>query len=679
VNDPPVVFAPSATQTANRNAILQFNTSGLNPIAISDVDNTSGTVSISVIKGSFTLSGTSGLTFSAGDGTDDANMTFNGSLTSINDALQSSFYSPFTDFTGDAAVTVTANDNLGGTDSGIISITVNNSAPVDTTAISNRALVLVNTGSSYYTHFSDYIKPYLDNFGIPVHLIDVSVTAVPSLTDYALVIFGHNRVFESGYPISELEIALSAGVGLYSFDPHLFDYSSGFNAPGPQESASCSQLAIVTGNPHYIIEKHSDNQYDRNVIFNLLSTMGISQNGSLVNGTVLAQGQASGNTISLLEIAAYGSGKVVRWNSYDWMFEQYLGPLYGLDDLIWRSMVWAARKPFVMMGMPPMITMRVDDVDGTGGYSTNFNWVDVSISYGLRPWLGVFNNSIEPASIPTLKSFIDNGLATASPHSFTLDDFIYFNHNGVSNFDPAANVAAARDFFVQHQLTMSKYILPHYYELSPLCGPGIAAMGGEFIGTHMKPGNSYEISSWLNRGPYRINRFGAADESRPVYYADTLTVGGNTFFTSVTEIRDDGGYEWYPRNDQVGSTVARGVRHLKRAINSMVLANLFTHENYIDQITPANWNTMMQQVTSLMASYNPIYTTMDYALQYVRAKKAVTLLDVIHGQGTTQVFYQAGNDMTTRCYYFTESGGVISSRMLDIPQFNGINSITVTQ
>ena len=111
----------------------------------------------------------------------------------------------------------------------------------------------------------------------------------------------------------------------------------------------------------------------------------------------------------------------------------------------------------------------------------------------------------------------------------------------------------------------------------------------------------------------------------------------------------------------------------------MVLASLFTHENYIDQISPANWNTMMQQVTANMASYNPVYTTMDYALQYVRAKKAVTLLDVIDKQGSTRIFYHAMNDMATRCYYFTESSGMISFRLIDIPQYNGINTITVTQ
>ena len=61
-------------------------------------------------------------------------------------------------------------------------------------------------------------------------------------------------------------------------------------------------------------------------------------------------------------MTTYGSGHAVQWGSYDWMSHDVLGPLFGLDDLVWRSIVWAARKPFVMQGLPPFVTMRMDDV-----------------------------------------------------------------------------------------------------------------------------------------------------------------------------------------------------------------------------------------------------------------------------------------------------------------------------
>ena len=67
----------------------------------------------------------------------------------------------------------------------------------------------------------------------------------------------------------------------------------------------------------------------------------------------------------------------MQWGSYDWMVSTVLGPVDGLDDLVWRGVVWAARKPFVMRGMPNLVTMRVDDVSGP------FWWVHLRQSGGL--------------------------------------------------------------------------------------------------------------------------------------------------------------------------------------------------------------------------------------------------------------------------------------------------------
>ncbi len=65
---------------------------------------------------------------------------------------------------------------------------------------------------------------------------------------------------------------------------------------------------------------------------------------------------------------AIGAGQLLSWASTDWMDTRVLGPLAGLDDLFWRGLVWAARKPFCLRGLPPLVTMRVDDVAGTGGH-----------------------------------------------------------------------------------------------------------------------------------------------------------------------------------------------------------------------------------------------------------------------------------------------------------------------
>ncbi len=126
-NDPPVVTVPGS-QTINEDNPLTYDTSKL--ISISDTDGDDQTVSIVVSNGTFTLSGTTGLTISAGsDGS--AAITFSGSQTDINAALDDAIFNPTPNFNGAASVEVTTNDGSV-TDTKTVAITVNaiDDAPV---------------------------------------------------------------------------------------------------------------------------------------------------------------------------------------------------------------------------------------------------------------------------------------------------------------------------------------------------------------------------------------------------------------------------------------------------------------------------------------------------------------------------------------------------------------------
>src|SRR5262249_34937625 len=85
---------------------------GSNALSVSDVDDqgASETVTLSVNAGTISLSTTNGLSFSQGDGTDDATMKFSGTLADINTALDNMTYSPDGSSTSDT-LTITTNDN----------------------------------------------------------------------------------------------------------------------------------------------------------------------------------------------------------------------------------------------------------------------------------------------------------------------------------------------------------------------------------------------------------------------------------------------------------------------------------------------------------------------------------------------------------------------------------------
>jgi hypothetical protein len=110
VNDAPVNIVPG-DQTTVRNTALTFSYPNGNPIQFDD-DSENGLVQVSLAatNGTLTLSTTAFLSFTVGDGTADAAMTFTGTLLSINTALGSMVFTPTTDYTGAASVQITTND-----------------------------------------------------------------------------------------------------------------------------------------------------------------------------------------------------------------------------------------------------------------------------------------------------------------------------------------------------------------------------------------------------------------------------------------------------------------------------------------------------------------------------------------------------------------------------------------
>jgi len=85
VNDAPVNTVPGAQNVA-QNTSLTFSAANSNLISIADVDAGTSAVQVQLTatNGVITLSGISGLSFTVGDGTADATMTFTGTIANIN-------------------------------------------------------------------------------------------------------------------------------------------------------------------------------------------------------------------------------------------------------------------------------------------------------------------------------------------------------------------------------------------------------------------------------------------------------------------------------------------------------------------------------------------------------------------------------------------------------------------
>ncbi len=147
VNDAPVNTVPGAQVTTEDTALV-FSASNSNQIQVNDFDVAAGNleITLSVTNGTLTLAGTTGLSFTTGDGTADSSMVFRGTMANINAALATLTFNPTANFAGSSVLTITTSD-LGNTGSGgtltdtdTVNITVNgsNDAPTIANAITNQ-------------------------------------------------------------------------------------------------------------------------------------------------------------------------------------------------------------------------------------------------------------------------------------------------------------------------------------------------------------------------------------------------------------------------------------------------------------------------------------------------------------------------------------------------------------
>lgn len=543
------------------------------------------------------------------------------------------------------------------------------------------ALVLLNSNCPAYLDFQHYLQPYLDQFGIPYTLLDIATTAVgPEVNTYAVLIIGHRRLDPNNLYLDSTEeanltTAVTRGTGLVNFDndlategvPHytfiqtLFGF--GYAPPSPR-----SDITFPAPQAHYITERHTPGET-------------IKTGAMTLGGLRLPDGMT---TLALsghepfLAVATPGEGRAVQWGTYDWMSHAVKGPVFGLDDLVWRSIVWAARKPFVMQGLPPFVTMRVDDEFGS------LEWLRAANDYGFKPWVGIFVNDYTDAEAAELSTLVHNGQATAAIHAFDTGDFFYFNHGSGRSWPDAtinAHFALGTQWFQKHQIPFSPLVVGHYYEIGSNALADLHQWGVEFIGIPMDPGIPYtNAAAWVNLGPYRRYEAGVANDhgptAHPFFYGDFLPAPNSDLFNCLTEIRDVTGYEWYPSHD-VSVSVERGTRWLKRALDSMVLATLFTHSYEIYPISAADWRAILEGVTRNIADYQPIYVTLDEACRYVRATTTSKIGQSVYDPALRRVTttLEGRTDLPTRFYLFSETDGQIESVLLDVPIFSGSTQV----
>ncbi len=574
-------------------------------------------------------------------------------------------------------------------------------ASLDAALVRADAVVLVNSASPQFTDFRQHIQPYLDNFGVAYCIQDITTNPpAAAISNYALIIIGHgtldtNRTYLTAAAQKNISLAVSNGTGLVNFDGTLSTagglpiyqyvqdiFNFGYGAPVKVSGMTLPATQNNGTQMHCVTARHE--------IGDAITPRG---NFMITNLTLPVSSTETAVTLGsahpLVVVQQCGQGRAVQWAGYGWMPVPVLGPLEGLDDVMWRSLVWAARKPFVMRCLPNFITFRMDDVSGP------FWWVHVANQMGFKVWLSLILNNVANSAANTLDlhNLTATGNVTASVHTVDCCDTLFyydqFHRNDLPDAVLASNFARATTWHATNGIPISKVVATHYSEMGLNAFAGLTNWGVEFFPIEIIPQSSWFTNPpWLAAGPYRYyEKPEDGTANIPLYYADWLTVPGHPemakkFFNIYTDIRDINGScgEWCPQNADVDGAITHGALYVRHALDSLALGTLYTHEWWIVPIpqspnqTPIssnNWFNILADLTNNFAPYHPTYVTLDYGSKYVRAAYTARLAsaqyDTTSGQVTAVMNGYA--DMDSVVYVYSNLTNGLAASYGVVPAF----------
>jgi hypothetical protein len=555
--------------------------------------------------------------------------------------------------------------------------------------------------------YQRYPERYLENLQIPYRVIDVSTTPPPStLNNVQLIIAGHKGLNFSTAWQQAITAAVAGGVGFVNLDsdPAIGNQShiqAIFRATGSIAGTAGESIIVPAAvqpggaTPHYIagMQLHflSDPPGDLTYSFHGDGISSYPQATSTIlqgaSGTAVAyvhSGQHSTND-PLILATTYGLGSAVHFGTYDYLRADRFGFNLGVDDLFWRSLVWAARKPFVIRAYPRFFSVQLDDNDEIDSlFATRIqHFWDTSLTGTVLPdgtggpWK--IDTYINPSTLDIgggnsntdrdlLISEAKAGNIKIGPHRNTdiYGGDLFWNSDIAPLTDSGWQAALAVALQEQQgnggsdTLPYSRSNIPEFWNYSNNVGYDLwHTLGARYILEIQEPGAVYYSTTPKTNAqrlpfhPYRVYEqppsFGNQDETLPFFWADYYTIGSRagqpaqTFFGFSSQVLSDnfrfpGPDAKFPDFSGAGSfPVANSVENWEvyawRFWSSLTPVTIFTHDQNDYSNTPDSERAQfVSQLSTWLNANGAIHTFVENQGDYLLARRTSTLSG---GQVTT--------------------------------------------
>jgi IPT/TIG domain-containing protein/Big-like domain-containing protein/BACON domain-containing protein/3-keto-disaccharide hydrolase/beta-xylosidase-like protein len=591
--------------------------------------------------------------------------------------------------------------------------------------------------------FQRYPERYLEHLQAPYQLIDVSTVAPPAdLSKRQLILAGHKNLNLSAAWRTAISTAVNGGVGFVNLDwdptvgtqSHIASiFGASGSSAGTPGTAISVPAAVRTGGatPHFIAGLQRAFQGDTigpngELVYDFhADTSGVVRS---VTSTVLT-GVTGGTVVAtigsnpLILAKTFGQGRAVHFGTLDYLRADRFGFVQGVDDLFWRSLVWAARKPFVLRGYPRLWAVQMDDTFSGWGFRVK-DLYDPSLTGTVKsdgtggPWKVtgyVFLDHLTTGTERTsVIADINAGSLKLVPHAFanTTCGDIYWN-------GPLARQYTDSEWLTQIGKVMSwklgqggadqippfsRSMVAHYWNLGNNTGSDLwSTFGYRYVTSILKPGfqncnnlGAYNGAERPHARPFWIYEQppkNTLNEDYAFFFADDYPVNSRAgqqpanMFLFTTQLQDPGFYSrpdvmWPGASSGLTASIEQFERVTWRFWSSLAPVQIFTHDglNYASS-TVTERQDAIRNVSSFLETNGVRHVFMEELGDYIYSRTKSALVGAtLTGTNVTYTF--TGNAATadnqlvqTRLLVFFNDSSEPVSKIL--PGFTG--GLTTTQ
>ena len=558
-----------------------------------------------------------------------------------------------------------------------------------TSAGNGALLVLVDSGGPFWERriVDETVLSALTHFGMPFRLLDLAQRRpmAADLADCAVVVLAQNGL---GGALTDAEAqgladAVAAGGGLVSFDYDLRPWPApllamfGFEGINPHPYVT-DQVRIRPGG-HYITglqEEGEFHHFDRMVTAVAVERWGehvvplaegILGKEQLVTIRHLAPWSAfEPRNFPLLFAGRHGSGRAVQCtlNQRVWR-RAFYGRARGMDDLFWRSILWAARKPFVTNAVPPFVTMSFDDCQGRH----DFAYADIAADHGFVPMPSLFLERVPERYLPQIRAGMESGRIRYGAHALDYYRLLVYDFGkGEYELDRLREIFAFEDDFWRRVGTRPGPTLRlHWGEYGVRSLPFLKERGYRYFCPALQTGlHKADMSMDDGFRPYGLQTcyYDQLPDDPDFYtFAAMLARTQEDFLSGCTA------YLGERERTDVEAAAANAAKQIQHGLRAGFHAEILTHEQKLDAVSMDEWEAILIRAGALSEPYEKIHAGHDEIGAYLRGRDGVSI-SASHVEGeSARCTLQGTSDVPLKLSVFRDVDDGVEQEYREVDAF----------